>query len=415
MMCVDDLLNEEKQMALPDLVKKLHASYLRAFGGDGGRKITFMAAPSRATLLGGEYSEAADGLSLTTTGNHWVVVAAQRRNDRQIIIHSSNYDERLSFAQGSLKFDRGDGWANYPKGVAYYYERTGRKIEGLSLAIAGDIPEDCGLGSSAALCVATGLALNQLGNQPLDDATLVKLCQRVEHQFMGLRGDYTSPFASRFGKDHHLVLFDSRTFKPEYVPFDYDAYKFVVAESGIRKREAADEFAKRLALLQQLLTEIRKHVPKVVSLRDVTPEAYEPARKNLDILLRKRLDHVVYENSRVRRAKDLLVKGDYAGFGGVLSESHESLADRFKVTCPEVDLLYSVGRAIPGFLGGRMAGIGFGGHVVFLVKASESETFMDRLKRDFNSQARISPKVFLYGAGEGAREVESSVGPGALG
>jgi len=398
-------------MALPELIKKLHGSYLRLFG-DGGRKITFMAAPSRITLLGGEYSEAADGMSLTAAGDHYVVVAAQRRNDRQIVIYSANYDERLSFPQGSLKFDRGDGWANYPKGVVYFYERTGRKVEGLSLAISGDIPEGCGLGASAALCVATGMALNSLGNQPLDDATLVKLCQRVEHQFMGQRGDYTSPFASRFGRDHHLVMFDSRTFKPEYVPFDYDAYKFVVAETGIRKNEAAEEYAKRLELFQKLLIEIRKYVPKVVSLRDVTPEAYEPARKSLDILLRKRLDHIVYENVRVRRSKDLLIKGDYAGFGALMSESHESLADRLKVSCPEVDLLYSVGRDLPGFLGGRMAGIGFGGHVVFLVKAEDVAVFVDRLKRDYNSQARINPKVVVYGAGAGAREVQSSVGPG---
>jgi galactokinase len=398
-------------MALPELIKKLHGSYLRLFG-DGGRKITFMAAPSRITLLGGEYSEAADGMSLTAAGDHYVVVAAQRRNDRQIVIYSANYDERLSFPQGSLKFDRGDGWANYPKGVVYFYERTGRKVEGLSLAISGDIPEGCGLGASAALCVATGMALNSLGNQPLDDATLVKLCQRVEHQFMGQRGDYTSPFASRFGRDHHLVIFDSRTFKPEYVPFDYDAYKFVVAETGIRKNEAAEEYAKRLELFQKLLIEIRKYVPKVVSLRDVTPEAYEPARKSLDILLRKRLDHIVYENVRVRRSKDLLTKGDYAGFGALMSESHESLVDRLKVSCPEVDLLYSVGRDLPGFLGGRMAGIGFGGHVVFLVKAEDVTVFVDRLKRDYNSQSRINPTVVVYGAGAGAREVQSTVGPG---
>jgi galactokinase len=211
-----------------------------------------------------------------------------------------------------------------------------------------------------------------------------------------------------------LVLFDSRTFKPEYVPFDYDAFKFVVVETGIRKKEAVEEYAKRIELFQKLLIEIRKYVPKVVSLRDVTPEAYDSARKSLDILLRKRLDHIVYENVRVRRAKDLLVKGDYAGFGGLMSESHESLVDRLKISCPEVDLLYSVGRGLPGFQGGRMSGIGFGGHVVFLVKASEVDVFVDRVKRDYNSQARISPRVVVYGAGSGAREVESSVKPGFL-
>jgi galactokinase len=95
-----------------------------------------------------------------------------------------------------------------------------------------------------------------------------------------------------------------------------------------------------------------------------------------------------------------------------MSESHESLVDRLKVSCPEVDLLYSVGRDLPGFLGGRMAGIGFGGHVVFLVKAEDVTVFVDRLKRDYNSQSRINPTVVVYGAGAGAREVQSTVGPG---
>ncbi len=396
-----------------DLIKKLHGSFLRQFG-DGGRKIIFMAAPSRVTLLGGEYSEAVDGLTLSTAGPFWVAVAAQRRSDRQAVIYSSNYDERLTFNMGSLKFDRGDGWGNYPKGVAYFYERTGRKIEGLSLAISGDVPESCGLGASAALCVATGMALNILGTQPLDDPTLVKLCHRVEDQFMGSHGDYGSAFTSRFGKDHHFVLFDPRTFKPEYLPFDPDSYKLVVVETGVRRKEAIEEFQKRIAIFQQLLTEIRKHIPKIVSLRDVTLEAYEPARRGLDILLRKRLDHLVYENGRARRAKDLLVKGDVAGFGALLSESHESLVDKLKISCPEMDLLYELASRQPGFQGGRMAGIGFGGHLVCLVKASEVENFSERLKHDFNAQAKIQLKMFTAGAGEGAQQTESPVTPEAF-
>ena len=312
--------------------------------GDLGRKITMVAAPSRLTLLGGEYTEAVDGFSLLAAGNHSVVVAAQRRTDKQAIIHSLTYDEKIKVSLGTLKFDRSDGWANYPKGVLYFYERTGRKLEGIQMVVGSDIPEDLGSGGSAALTVATAVACNILGTHLIDDATLVKLCHRVESQFMTFRGDYFSPFAVKFSKKDQLVIFDARSFKPEYLSFDSKNYKFVIVDSGVRKKEREEEFKKRLELFNQLLVEIRKYVPKVLSLRDVTPEAYESVRKNFDIILRKRMDHIVYENHRVKRAKEILAKGDYEAFGQLLSESHDSLADKLKTTCAEVDILTRVVR-----------------------------------------------------------------------
>ncbi|HVZ80764.1 MAG TPA: hypothetical protein VHE12_08200 [bacterium] len=401
-------------MALADLIKKAHSTFLHQYG-DSGKKVTLVAAPSRLVLLGGEYTEAVDGHSLLAAGNHTVVVAAQRRGDKMAFIHSLQYDEKIKVSLATLKFDRADGWANYPKGVLYFYERTGRKMEGIQMVVAGDMPEGVGLGASAAITVATAVACNILGTNPVDDATLAKLCQRVETQFMALKGDYFSPYAVKFAKKDQLVAFDARTFKPDYMPFDSKNYKLVVVDSGVRKKEREEEFKKRIALFGQLLTEIRKFVPKVISLRDVGGEAYDTARKNLDIILRKRLDHVVYENERVKKAKEILAQGDYPGFGRLLSESHDSLADKLKVTCQEVDILTQVVRAQPGCLGSRMMGIGWGGALVCLVKAEEAASFMDRVRGDYKKQVNISPQVFLNEPQEGAREVESPVSTSTMG
>jgi galactokinase len=392
-------------MPLEDLAKKTLTTFIRHYG-DTGKKVTLVAAPSRITLLGGEYTEAVDGFSLLAAGNHSIVVAVQRRGDKQALIHSLTYDEKIKVDLPTLKFDRADGWANYPKGVLYIYERTGRKIEGIQMVVASDIPEDVGLGISSAMNVATAVACNLLGTHPVDDATLVKLCQRVENQFLDRRGDYFTPFAIRFAKKDQLVYFDARTFKPEYVPFNTEKVKLVMVDSGIRKKEREEEFKKRLELFGQLLQEIRKHVPKVLSLRDVGMEAYEDARKKIDIILRKRLDHVVYENHRVKMSKELLTKGDYAAFGRLLSESHDSLADKLKVTCGEIDLLTAIVRKQPGCLGSRMAGIGWGGHLVCLVQAPEAQAFVDRVRAEYKQQLNISPQVHIYEPQEGAHEVE---------
>ncbi len=392
-------------MPLEDLVRKAHSTFIRHFG-DTGRKVTLTAAPSRVTLLGGEYTEAVDGFSLLAAGSHSIVVAAQRRGDQQALIHSLAYDEKITVSLSTLKFDRGDGWANYPKGVLYFYERTGRKIAGIQMVIVGDIPEDAGLGASSAITVATAVACNLLGNHTLDDASLVKLCQRVENQFIGVRADYFTPFTARFAKKGHLTLFDARAFKPEYVPFDSQKAKLVVVDSGVRKKEREEEFKKRLDLFKQLLPEVRKQVPKVLSLRDVGMEDYEVARKKIDIILRKRLDHVIYENHRVKKAKDLLFKQDYAAFGRLLSESHDSLADKLKATCLEIDLLTEIARKQPGCLGSRMAGIGWGGSVVCLVESGQAEVFADRVRMEYKKQVNIAAKAYVYEPQEGAREVE---------
>ncbi len=396
-------------MALEDLIKKTHSTFLHQYGGDPTKKVTFVAAPSRLTLLGGEYTEAVDGFSLLAAGNHYIVVAAQRRSDKMAFIHSLNYDEKIKVSLATLKFDRADGWANFPKGVLYFYERTGRKMEGIQMVVGGDMPEQVGLGISAAISAATGLVCNSLGNNPLDGATLVKLCHRVESQFFNIRGDYFSAFAICFAKKDNLVLFDARSFKPEYVPFDSKNYKLVVVDSGVRKKEREEEFQKRIELFGQLLKEIRKFVPRVISLRDVDAESYETARKKIDIILRKRLDHVVYENHRVKRAKDILMKGDYAGFGQLLNESHDSQAEKLKNTCEEVDLLTKVVRKQPGCLGSRMAGIGWGGSLVCLVKAAEADAFVNRVGADYKQVVNIYPQIFINEPQDGAREVEAVV------
>jgi galactokinase len=396
-------------MPLEDLAKKALSTFMRQYGADAGRKITLVAAPSRITLLGGEYTEAVDGFSLLAGGSQSIVVAAQRRSDKQAFFHSLNYDEKIKVSLATLKFDRGDGWANFPKGVLYFYERTGRKMEGIQMVVAGDITEEMGMGISAAITVATGVACNLLGTNPLDDVSDAKLCHRVENQFMGLRGDYFSPFAARFAKKDQLVLFDARSFKPEYVPFDSRNYKLVVVDSGVRKKEREEEFKKRLELFAQLLVEIRKYVPKVISLRDVGGELYEEARKKIDILLRKRLDHVVYENQRVKKAKETLARGDYEGLGRIMDESHDSLADKLKVTCQEVDILTGIIRKQPGCLGSRMAGIGWGGPLVCLVRATEAEAFVKRVQGEYKKQVNISANAFINEPQEGAREVEVAV------
>jgi galactokinase len=60
-------------------------------------------------------------------------------------------------------------------------------------------------------------------------------------------------------------------------------------------------------------------------------------------------------------------RGDCAGFGKLLVESHASLRDRLRVSCPALDRLVEAAMAA-GAAGARLTGAGFGGCAVVLCR-----------------------------------------------
>jgi galactokinase len=152
----------------------------------------------------------------------------------------------------------------------------------------------------------------------------------------------------------------------------------------------------------QLLSAV---LPGIHALRDVTSDQLETHRTILTETVYRRCRHVIGENERTLRAAEALAAGDAAAMGARMSASHQSLRDDYMVSCRELDILVESAEALPGVLGSRMTGGGFGGCTVNLVQKSRLHFFHEAVSREYQSLTGILPEIFAVQASAGAGEI----------
>jgi galactokinase len=138
----------------------------------------------------------------------------------------------------------------------------------------------------------------------------------------------------------------------------------------------------------------------VRALRDVSSERLK--KSTLPSLLSRRAAHIVGENERVWRALDLLASGDGAGFGALMNESHESSRYNFDNSSPELDLLVDIARGMPGVLGARLTGAGFGGATITLCEEKGANVVAQELAREYVARGELHARTFVCKIGDGA-------------
>jgi galactokinase len=215
------------------------------------------------------------------------------------------------------------------------------------------VPIGAGLSSSAALEVAVALALGFTG-PPLE---LAHLCQRAEHRATGVPTGIMDQLTAAAGVEGHALLIDCTTLEVTPVPLP-DGVDVVVVDSGQRRALVGSAYAERAA-------QCAAAEAVVGPLCTATMEAVAGIA---DGVVRRRARHVVTENARVAAFAAALQAGDVTAAGRLMAASHASLRDDFEVSTPVVDALVAGFAGMPGVLGARMTGGGFGGCVVALVR-----------------------------------------------
>jgi galactokinase len=137
------------------------------------------------------------------------------------------------------------------------------------------------------------------------------------------------------------------------------------------------------------------------SLRDVTVEMLDAAG-DLDPVLDRRARHVVLENRRVIDAVAAIEASDLESLGKLLSASHASLRDLFEVSSAELDALVDIEMSVPGVLGSRLTGAGFGGCTITLVRRHAIGALTDAIDRDYPARTGMTPSVFEVRPSRGA-------------
>jgi galactokinase len=356
-------------------------------------------APGRAEWLG-NHTDYNDGLVLGIGLEVCATVTARPTNDRQLVLRALDLEETRACELDASSPVEAGSWANYVIGVAAGMLARGAKGHGLELDIRSTVPMGAGLSSSAALECATARALQQAWGTDFDDMELARIGQAAEHKFAGVRCGLLDQVTSLFATRDHAVFFDCRSLEVERVPVPPEA-RFVIVQSGVKHALSDGAYNERRAECEEAA-----RVLGVGKLREATTRLIDEAERGgrLQGAPLRRARHVVGENARVAAAVEALRAGDLVKVGQLMNGSHESSRTLFENSCEELDFLATEARNIPGCLGARLTGGGFGGAVLALVRRGAEDDFVKSISERVSQAWGSVPQTLITSAG-GAREV----------
>ena len=361
-------------------------------------------APGRVNLIG-EHTDYNDGFVMPAAIDLSCRVAIAGRGDRRMVVRSENLQKTSEIDLEESDPRRRGEWSDYVQGVAVELEQAGHRLRGANLLIQSEVPIGSGLSSSAAIEVATALALLHNSGVAMERLELARLCQRAENEFVGARCGLMDQFAACFGQAGHALLLDCRSL--QYRPLPLSAgVALVICDSGVRHEVAAGEYNTRRAECEAGVKVLARQRPEVRALRDATAADLERNRRELGEVVYRRCRHVIAENARVLQAAEALQRGDLPEFGRLMKESHHSLRYDYEVSCAELDLLVELANRQHGVYGARMTGGGFGGCTVNLAEAGRLEDFGRAITAGYQQATGRTAKIYVSEAAAGAGEGE---------
>ena len=391
------MLNQEIH---DELVAKFEKLY-------GERPQVVAYAPGRIEVLG-NHTDYNEGFVLSAAIDKGTFFAVSPTADESCSLTAGDLMETANFSIRDVKPAREMTWQNYVTGTFNWIfdDEPATAKHGWKAMFLGNIPLGAGLSSSAALEMATALALQALYGTSLDRTALAKVGQKAEHTFAGCPCGLLDQASSMYGKAGALVKSDFRSNTFETVPLG-DKVAFMMVKSNAKhalvdgayasRRQACEDAAKYFAGV------LRKG--NVTHLRDVTTAEWVLYRSGLSETTAKRAVHPIGEDERVLQGAALLAKGDLKGFGALMYDSHESSRNWFENSCEELDAIVDAAKAIPEVYGARLSGGGFGGSCCLLVDPAAADRIAAAITREYRAKFGDEPTCSLIPPSDGAHLV----------
>jgi galactokinase len=357
-------------------------------------------APGRVNLIG-EHTDYNDGFVMPVAIDRYAQVAIKPRDDRKFCIHSENFSEGIEFNLDQRKPRAKRHWSDYVLGVAVVLGQAGYALRGADLTIRSNVPIGAGLSSSAAIEVATALAMLENSDLELDRVQIARLCQRAENEFVGMRCGIMDQFVSCLARAGNALMLDCRSLEYRLLPLP-EGVRLVICNTMVKHELGASEYNTRRAECEAGVRHFAALLPDVRALRDVTVRDLEQERDELPDVIYKRCRHVVTENARVVEAAAALERGDLRRFGALMAQSHRSLRDDYEVSCSELDAMVDLANKVGGVYGARMTGGGFGGCTVNLVRADRVDAFERALTEGYVRATGLKPEIYVCSTAGGA-------------
>ena len=355
-------------------------------------------APGRVNLIG-EHTDYNQGFVLPMAIEKTTQVAINKNNLNTHRIYSANTDELVEHPI-EIKTIETPGWARYPLGVIKLLEISD---SGLDIAINSSVPIGAGLSSSAALECSVAAAINELLNLGLDNLQLAKICQRAENEVVGAPTGNMDQIASLFGQADSAVFIDCQTedIHPLELGFEKADLELVVIDTKTSHDLSDGDYGNRRTECCSAVSSLG-----ISSLRQLSRlEGIEELLTETEL---KRVRHVFSENQRVLDAVQAIRDKDFAAFGRLMNESHQSMRDDFEISTDELNIAVEASIA-SGALGARMTGGGFGGSAIALVDSKYSEALGFGVQLAFEARGFKAPDIFSVRPSVGAKKLAIEV------
>ena len=363
-------------------------------------------APGRVNLIG-EHTDYNDGFVLPMAANLRTCAAVGKRSDGQVWVHSVDLNETASFSlkQNGSSPNRTKGWVSYIQGVTESLCEEGLTFSGANLVIASDVPIGAGLSSSAALEIAVGFALAEMGGLNISRLELAQAAQKAEHVFVGTNSGLMDQLTATLATANHAMLIDCRSLQITQIPMRLPATAIVICNTRVKHVLVSSAYNDRRRECEHAVALLRqKDKPDVSALRDLESEDLNLIEA-LPEPERRRARHVVTENKRTLQAAEALVVNDSEKLGELIVSSHESLRDDFEVSCPELNIMVDLALNLEGVSGARMMGGGFGGCTINLVDREKLDSFAERMTDGYQLATGLVPLINVVQPDDGVKEL----------
>ncbi len=376
--------------------QELAADHTERFGQQG----TSFSAPARVNLIG-EHTDYTGGFVLPLAIGFETVATISPRNDRKAVFYSSNFDEQVEYDLDAMPQKGRGHWSDYGMGVVWSLAKDDINTPGFNLSVEGNVPLGSGLSSSASIEVAVAMALLSIAEKEIPGEKIATLCRRAENDFVGAPSGIMDQFVITNAVAEKALLLDCRSLEFYLLPLRPDI-RIVIANSMVKHSIAEGAYRDRREEVEAGQAVLSKMNPQIKLLRDATMDDLKQARGRMNDASYRRCRHIITENARVLEARSALFGGDMRKLGDLLFAAHISMHDDFEASAPEVDKLVDLARSLPGCIGSRITGGGFGGCTVNLVEAQYADSFAEQLKLRYKEASGIEAEIYVCEAVDGA-------------
>jgi galactokinase len=387
-------------------INYLKEEFFRLYG-DREREPVLFYSPGRVNLIG-EHTDYNGGYVFPCALDFGTTLLVRQTDTAELRLNSLNFPGEVIIPVALNYLPVPKSWTNYPVGVINEFARNGIRAHGMEMLFMGDIPNGAGLSSSASIEMVTAVAMNELSGAGLEMMEMVKMSQKAENGFVGMNCGIMDQFAVGFGRKGHAINLNCDTLEYRYAPLNLGDRRLVITNTNKQRGLTDSKYNERRSECDRAVELISIHRP-IRHLSELTVADLWMLDSYIDDpVVRKRARHVITENDRALDAIRALESNDIELFGKLMNESHDSLCHDYEVTGMELDTLVYEGRKLPGVIGTRMTGAGFGGCTVSIVESRHVDKFMERLSEIYTHKSGLVAEFYLPGIGDGARIMQAA-------